>query len=182
MRPLIVLVGAPGSGKSTVGRLLAQRQGLPFRDTDADVEATQGTTVADIFAVAGEAAFRECERAAVSAALQDHPGVLALGGGAVLDERTRSDLRTAAASGATVVWLQVSAAAAARRVGLGVSRPLLLGNVRARLVDLLAQREPLYREVATVIIDSDEVDSAEAAVSAIVAAIGDGGHDRREAG
>src|SRR6478609_1396299 len=89
-RPRAVLVGPPGAGKSTVGRALADRWSVGFRDTDADVEASTGESVADLFVVRGEAAFRELERDAVAAALVEHDGVLALGGGAVVDPSTRA--------------------------------------------------------------------------------------------
>lgn len=151
VRPVAVLVGPPGSGKSTVGQLLAQRLGVELRDTDADIVAATGQDVAEIFVDRGEAAFRALEREVVRTALGEHGGVLALGGGAVLDEGTRRLLH-----GHRVVFLDVGLADAARRVGLGTSRPLLLGNVRGRLKALLDQRHPLYREVATLTVDTSD--------------------------
>ncbi|MDQ4006516.1 MAG: shikimate kinase [Actinomycetota bacterium] len=148
--PLVVLVGPPGSGKTTVGTLLAQRLGADLRDTDADIVANAGQEVSEIFVDRGEAAFRAMEREAVRTALEQHTGVLALGGGAVLDSDTRHLLR-----GHRVVFLTVSLSDAVRRVGLGASRPLLLGNVRGRLKALLDERYPLYREVATLTVDTD---------------------------
>ena len=145
----LVLVGAPGSGKSTVGSLLAQRWGEPFADVDAVIEQRVGKSVAEIFADDGEPAFRALEEA-TTAALLDEPGVLALGGGAVLSPATR-----AALVGRPVVWLQVTIAHAAGRVGLNEARPLLLGNVRGRLVRLLNERTPLYAEVARASVDTD---------------------------
>jgi shikimate kinase len=145
-----VLVGAPGSGKTTVGDLVAGRLGVEFRDTDADVEAATGSTVAALFVDRGEEAFRELERTAVLAALDEHEGVLALGGGAVLDAGTRQRLK-----GERVALLDVSLADAAKRVGLNRDRPLLLGNVRAQLGALLAARAPLYAEVATLTVTTD---------------------------
>jgi shikimate kinase len=150
-RPVVVLVGAMGAGKSTVGALLAERLGVGFRDTDADVEAAEGRTVADIFVESGEPHFRTLERAAVARALETHDGVLALGGGAVMDEHTRALL-----SGHRVVFLRVGLAAAADRVGLGVSRPLLLGNVRGTVKRLLDERTPVYQAVATDVVDTDD--------------------------
>lgn len=164
-RPVVVLVGAPGAGKTSVGRLLAGRLGVPFRDTDADVERTAGATVADVFVEQGEAAFRALERTAVAAALGEHDGVLALGGGAVLDASTREQLR-----GHTVVFLDVGLAAAAKRVGLARDRPLLLGNPRAVLHRLLEARRPLYEEVATLTLRTDDGtpdDLADAVVEAL---------------
>jgi shikimate kinase len=145
----VVLVGAPGSGKSTVGGLLAERLGVPFVDVDAVIEQRTGRSIAAIFADDGEPAFRALEEQ-VTAELLGGPGVLSLGGGAVLSPTTRAALR-----GRRVVWLQVSAATAVSRVGLNEARPLLLGNVRGRLIKLLAERTPLYAEVATERVDTD---------------------------
>jgi shikimate kinase len=139
-----------GAGKSTVGRLLADQWGVIFRDTDEDVEAAEGRSVQDLFVDEGEAYFRAREHDAVLAALREHDGVLALGGGAVLDERTR-----AALAGHRVVFLRVGLADAAKRVGLGQGRPLLLGNVRGRIKALLDERTPVYEAVATLVVDTD---------------------------
>ena len=149
-RPRVVLVGAPGAGKTTVGRLLADRLGVGFRDTDADVEATAGKEIADVFYAEGEEHFRDLERAAVAAALAEHDGVLALGGGAVLAAETRELLR-----GHAVVLLEVGLSAAADRVGLNRTRPVLALNPRAQLRALLEQRAPLYREVAVRTVATD---------------------------
>jgi shikimate kinase len=148
-RPLVVLVGPMGAGKSTVGALLAQRMGVALRDTDDDIVASTGREIGEIFVDDGEPRFRDLERSAVRAALGEHTGVLALGGGAVLSPETRDLLQ-----GHTVVFLDVGLADAVRRVGLGTSRPLLLGNVRGRLKALLDERHPLYREVATLTVDT----------------------------
>ena len=150
MSPLVVLVGPPGAGKSTVGGLLAERLSVTLRDTDADVEETTGARIPELFVDHGEAHFRALERQAVAVALDEHDGVLALGGGAVVDPDTREALR-----GHRVVFLDVGLAEAVRRVGLGVSRPLLLGNVRSRLKTLLDQRRPAYEAVAWRTVDTD---------------------------
>lgn len=150
MTPLVVLVGPPGAGKTTVGQLLAQRQGVTFRDTDHDVEAAVGATISDIFIEDGEATFRDHERAAAAAALATHDGVLALGGGAVTAEETRQALKSH-----RVVFLDVGLAAAVERVGLNTARPLLAVNPRAELKRLLEERRPLYEEVATVVVPTD---------------------------
>ena len=148
--PRVVLVGPMGAGKTTVGQVLAERWGVTLRDTDADVEAAAGKSVQDLFVDEGEAAFRAMERDAVAAALADHDGVLSLGGGAVLDPTTRERL-----TGHRVVFLRVGLADAVRRVGLGTGRPLLLGNVRARVRQLLEERTPIYEATATVVVDTD---------------------------
>ncbi|HYP44664.1 MAG TPA: shikimate kinase [Propionibacteriaceae bacterium] len=150
MTPALVLVGAPGSGKSTVGALLAERLQVPFVDVDAEIERRAGKPVSEIFADDGEPVFRSAEEA-VTAELLSRPGVLSLGGGAVLSPATRTALQ-----GHRVVWLQVSAANAARRVGLNEARPLLLGNIRGTLIRLLAERTPLYAEVATSTVNTDD--------------------------
>lgn len=153
----IVLVGAPGSGKSTVGAILAERLEAPFLDVDSLIVERVGKPVAEIFTDDGEAVFRALEEQ-VTAEMLDRPGVLALGGGAVLSSRTRGALR-----GRRVVWLRVGLPAAVRRIGLDTARPLLLGNVRGRLLALLNERAPLYAEVATEVVDTDERSPAEVA-------------------
>ncbi|MCZ2828174.1 shikimate kinase [Modestobacter sp. VKM Ac-2986] len=147
--PVLVVVGPPAAGKTTVGTAVAAALGVGFRDTDADVEAATGTTVADLFVTHGEPHFRELEAAAVARALAEHDGVLALGGGAVLSPATRQLL---VASGRTVVWLDVDVASAASRVGLSRDRPLLAVNPRAMLRTMLEARAPLYAEVSTVTV------------------------------
>lgn len=149
-RPLAVLVGPMGAGKTTVAGLLAEAWGVAVRDTDADIEAAAGKAISDIFVDDGEAAFRALERTAVAAALAEHTGVLALGGGAVLDPETRTAL-----DGQAVVFLRVGLSDAVKRVGLGAGRPLLLGNVRGRIKALLDERTPIYESVATLVVDTD---------------------------
>jgi len=154
--PAAVLIGPPGSGKTTIGRLLAQRLDVAFRDTDADVEEVAGKAVAEIFVDDGEPRFRELEREAVTTALASHPGVLALGGGAVMDEHAQRALEGYVAGGGVVVFLDVALAHAAPRVGFNQSRPLLVGNPRARWVELMQLRRPTYERLATVHVVSDE--------------------------
>ncbi|MGX5653864.1 shikimate kinase [Geodermatophilus nigrescens] len=150
--PLLVLVGPPASGKTTVGTAVAEALGLPFRDTDADVEARTGTSVGDLFVTHGEEHFRDLEEQAVARALAEHDGVLALGGGAVLSAATRALLVAHGRAGGTVVHLDVDLPSAAKRAGLSRDRPLLAVNPRAMLRTLLEQRAPLYAEVATVVV------------------------------
>lgn len=149
-QPVAVLVGTMGAGKTTVGRLLADALGVTFLDSDHAVEERAGKPVQEIFVDDGEAAFRALERAAVAAALEEHDGVLALGGGAVLDPETRALL-----SEHGVVFLRVGLADAVKRVGLGAGRPLLLGNVRARVKQLLDERTPVYEGLARITVDTD---------------------------
>lgn len=148
--PVLVLVGPPGAGKTTVGRLASERLGLAFRDTDVDIEAATGKSIAEIFFDDGEAAFRTLERNAVRRALVEHVGVLSLGGGAILDAETRVRLKPH-----NVVFLAVGLAEATKRVGMSAARPVLALNPRAQLQLLLAERLPLYREVASLEISTD---------------------------
>ena len=150
-RPVVVLVGPMGSGKTTVGRLLAARLGVALRDTDADVEARAGKPVSDIFVDDGEPVFRDLEREAVAAALAEQPGVLALGGGAVMDPLTEQGLH-----GHAVVFLDVQVVDAARRIGLNRDRPLLLGNPRAQWLRIMERRRPVYERVATAVVATDD--------------------------
>jgi shikimate kinase len=152
----IVVVGAPGSGKSTVGALLAERLGVTFRDVDAVIVERAGKSIAEIFTEDGEAAFRALEQQ-ITAELLVLPGVLSLGGGAVLSAATRVALRDH-----RVIWLRVGLTQSVKRVGLDTARPLLLGNVRGQLLKLLNERTPLYSEVATEVVNTDDVTPAEA--------------------
>lgn len=151
VRSLLVLVGAPGAGKSTVGRRVAEQLGVPFVDTDHLIEASSAMSVSDIFVTLGEPEFRRREEVAVAAALRSQRGVVALGGGAVLSAATRSRL-----SKHRVVWLRVSMSEAATRVGMNTARPLLLGNVRTKLSSLLDERTPLYAEVSSAVVDTSD--------------------------
>lgn len=173
--PGVVLVGPPGAGKTVVGRALADRLRLPFCDTDQLVAERAGKPVSDIFVDDGEAAFRALERKVVAEALATCFGVVSLGGGAVLAQETRQRL-----SARHVVFLDVGLSAAAARVGLGTSRPLLLGNVRGQLKALLDARRPFYLEVASarVVTDDLAVEEVADAVEQVLAGYGTQGLDR----
>ena len=161
--PRVVLIGPPGSGKSTTGHALAHALGVAWRDTDADVETTAGKAISDIFVDDGEPHFRALERAAVAAALASHDGVLALGGGAVLDPATEVALGEYAAAGGVVIFLDVSLAHVAPRVGFNQSRPLLLGNPRAKWQALMEARRPVYERVASLHVHTDNKTSSQVA-------------------
>ena len=150
-RPLIVLVGPMGVGKSTVGELLAERLGTTYRDTDADVVATAGKPIPEIFYDEGEEQFRALERQAVRAALAGHTGVLSLGGGSVLDATSRELL-----AGHTVVYLSMDVDEAVKRVGLNTARPLLAVNPRRQWRELMEARRHLYAEVAGTTVATDD--------------------------
>jgi shikimate kinase len=174
--PVAVLIGPPGAGKSTVGPLLAALLGAEFTETDAMVEDMAGKPVSDIFISEGEPVFRDLERTAVAQALATHRGIVALGGGAVMDTGTQQLLARQ-----RVVYLQTGFTAATQRVGLDTPRPLLLRNPRARMRELLAERLPVYEALARITVVTDDRDPQEiadeiaATVSArIAAAAGEG--------
>jgi shikimate kinase len=148
--PLVVLVGPMGVGKSTVGQLLAGRLGVGYRDTDDDIVAEQGRTIAEIFVDEGEPVFRAIEKAAVRRALAEHEGVLALGGGSILDADTRALL-----AGQRVVYLSMDVEEAVKRTGLNAARPLLAVNPRKQWRELMEARRHLYEEVATAVVATD---------------------------
>ncbi|MGQ5638640.1 MULTISPECIES: shikimate kinase [unclassified Streptomyces] len=139
-----------GVGKSTVGRMLAERLGLGYRDTDEDIVAAEGRTIAEIFVDEGEPAFRAVEKRAVHIALAEHEGVLALGGGAILDADTRALL-----AGHRVLYLSMDVEEAVKRTGLNVARPLLAVNPRKQWRELMDARRHLYEEVATAVVATD---------------------------
>ncbi|MFF4313467.1 shikimate kinase [Streptomyces sp. 900105755] len=139
-----------GVGKSTVGQLLAERLGVGYRDTDEDIVSAEGRAIADIFVAEGEPVFRAIEKRAVRAALAEHEGVLALGGGAILDAETRGLL-----AGRTVVYLSMDVEEAVKRTGLNAARPLLAINPRKQWRELMEARRHLYEEVATAVVATD---------------------------
>jgi len=142
--PAIVFVGVPGAGKTTVGKRLAAKLNLPCFDSDQVIEEQAGKSVSDIFLQDGEPAFRLLETQVIGELLKRGDCVVSLGGGALANDVTR-----ALVTDANCVWLETGLAQAVDRVGMSRNRPLLLGNVRGQLADLMSAREPLYREVAT---------------------------------
>ncbi len=155
-RPRAVLIGPPGSGKSTIGAQLAEALGVDWRDTDTAIELDQGQSIADIFVVQGEPAFRALERAEVARSLAECDGVVSVGGGAPMDHDTQRALE-----GHTVVFLDVGIADAARRIGFDASRPLLVVNPRASWIKMMEQRRPTYEALATLRVDTAGREPAE---------------------
>ncbi len=173
MTPRAVLVGLPGSGKSTIGRRLAKALGVGMLDTDAEIERQTGRSIADIFANDGEKEFRRIEEQVVRQALQSHDGILSLGGGAVTTPGVR-----AALAGHTVIFLEITAAEGVRRTGGNTVRPLLAGGDRAeKFRVLMAQRVPLYRRVATIRVNTNRRNPG-AVVRYIVSRLQDPGSTR----
>lgn len=173
--PPIVLIGAPGAGKTTVGAALAARLGVAFADTDAIVEAAAGKPVSDIFITDGEPEFRRLERVAVAAALEttSRARVIGLGGGAVMDTETQARL-----AGQRVVYLETGFGELVKRVGLDRARPLLIGtSPRAQLKALLDQRLPVYDRLAWLTVNTDhrEPDDIAAEIAAVIKADAAGG-------
>jgi shikimate kinase len=165
----VLLVGMMGSGKTTVGRLVADALGWGYLDSDAEVEESTGMTVPELFARHGEEAFRQAETEALERACTSaEPVVVSVAGGAVLRPANRAFL---AASG-TVVWLRARPGTLASRVGDGTGRPLLGGDPAAALRELDAVRRPLYGEVAAHTVDVDDLTPDEVA-SRVLALVGD---------
>ncbi|HEY7718513.1 MAG TPA: shikimate kinase [Pedococcus sp.] len=148
-RPRAVVIGPPGAGKSTVARRLADRLGVAWHDTDDAIEAAEGRTIADLFVEEGEPHFRRLERDEVARALTTCDGVVSLGGGAPMDPETERAL-----AGHTVVFLDVTIADAARRIGFDGSRPLLMVNPRAQWTAMMNRRRPTYERLATLRVDT----------------------------
>jgi shikimate kinase len=165
-RPL-VLVGTMGAGKTSVGRRLARLLGAPFRDSDHEIEAAAGMSIADIFATLGEPSFRDGERRVIERLLGEGPAVIATGGGAFIEPDTRSVIRR----GATSVWLRADLETLWERVRGRPGRPLLdRPDPKAALAEIDARRRPVYAE-ADVIVDSPRRVSHEAMARAILSAV-----------
>ena len=149
---MIVFIGAPGAGKSTVGKSVATRLGFDFRDSDELIEEHAGQSISDIFVTEGEPKFRAIEEKIIVDYLDEGDGVFSLGGGALGSTQVRDALK-----GHDVVWLQAGLSQTVERIGMNRNRPLLLGNVRGQLAELMSAREPLYRAAATVSIDTSDL-------------------------
>lgn len=170
MPPRFVLIGPPGAGKSTVGAMLARRLKISFVDTDKEIATRAGKSISDIFVDDGESAFREVEKAVVSEELQKDVGVLALGGGAILDAQTQQEIEFVKAVGSQVVFLDVSIASAAPRIGFNRNRPLLLGNPRAQWLSLMQARRATYESLANLVVDTSD-QQAEHSVEVIISTL-----------
>jgi shikimate kinase len=159
----IVLMGPPGSGKSTVGKALADHLSLEFLDTDALIEQSTGKSITDIFVVDSEPVFRAIELETLASVLNSEGAIVSLGGGAPISEEAQALISK---SDSHVIFLDVSLSTAAPRVGFNRDRPLLLGNPRAQWQALSDQRRPIYELLADQVIKVDEME-----ISAIVSAI-----------
>jgi shikimate kinase len=157
-RPVVVLVGPPGALAAETGRVLASRLAVPLVDTDDEVAAAAGKSVAEVFVDDGEEAFRELERAAVDRALEAAGAVVVLGSGAVVDPLVEEALR-----GQVVAFLDVDVASAARRLGFSRERPVGIGNPRAQWLRLMEHRRPVYERVATVTVSTGDLTPEEIA-------------------
>lgn len=152
LKRTVALVGMMGAGKSAVGRRLAARLGVPFRDADAEIEDAAGCSINDIFDKYGEAAFRDCEKKVIARLLEEPPHVLATGGGAFVDDQNRARIKSAALS----VWLNVPIDVLIGRVGRRVTRPMLRnGDPCEIMTRLLAEREATYAEADLTINTKD---------------------------
>jgi shikimate kinase len=150
----IVLIGAPGSGKSTVGMALATHLQWPFVDTDSVIELKESKKITDLFVENGEEYFRRIEFEVLKEVLQEPSAVISLGGGAPISKSAQDVLNS---SNSTIVFLDVALATAAPRVGFNRDRPLLLGNPRAQWQALSEQRRPIYEKLATQSIKVDDM-------------------------
>jgi len=147
----IILIGPPGAGKTSVGKALAKKLSLNFLDSDKVVEEKSGKSIPEIFITDGEPAFREMERAAVIDLIENQDGVIALGGGSVMDLEVSKRLLPMA----NVVFLDVSISNAAPRVGFNRDRPLLLGNPRQQWIALMEKRRSTYEALAKTRVSTD---------------------------
>ena len=164
MPPRVVLIGPPGAGKSSIGKSLARILEEDFIDTDAVIAENEQQSISEIFVEKGESYFRQKEQEVLLDQLINHKGVLSLGGGAPLSEIAQFAIKN---SGAAVVFLDVSLASAAPRVGFNRDRPLLLGNPRAQWQDLMNVRRPIYKSLANYCVVTDKLTPNEAAAQIV---------------
>lgn len=160
MPPRVILIGPPGAGKSSVGRSLARLLQEEFIDTDVVIAARENKSISEIFVDQGEPYFRKVEEEVLLDVLKNHKGVLSLGGGAPLSSSAQSAIKE---SGSTVIFLDVSLAAVAPRVGFNRDRPLLLGNPRAQWQELMNTRRPIYESLAQHQVVTDKLSPTQAA-------------------
>jgi len=158
MAPRVILIGPMGSGKTTIGQLLAAEWNIPFRDTDHVIEELAGKTVSDIFLEDGEDEFRILEKKVLRQELLSDETVLALGGGAPISVDAQSALRAIASP---VIYLDISLATVAPRIGFNRDRPLLLHNPRGQWQTLMEARRPIYEAIADTIIDVNDKSESE---------------------
>lgn len=154
----VIVIGAPGAGKSTVGSLLAEKFGLPFIDTDQLIEAENHTTISEIFLEFGEEHFRKLEKECIDRVIEQvssKPTVVSLGGGSILNPDTQKVLKVFQKQpGKKIVWLHVEISDSIKRIGMNQARPLLLGNVRSNMITLLNARTPIYQELADIRVET----------------------------
>jgi shikimate kinase len=160
MPPRVILIGPPGAGKSSVGKSLARLLQEEFVDTDVVIAARENKSISEIFVDQGEPYFRKVEEEVLLDVLKNHKGVLSLGGGAPLSSSAQSAIKE---SGSNVIFLDVSLAAAAPRVGFNRDRPLLLGNPRAQWQELMNTRRPIYESLAQHQVVTDKLSPTQAA-------------------
>jgi shikimate kinase len=153
-----ILIGPPGSGKSTIGKALSKKLAMKFADTDALIEDEIGAPISQIFIDKGEPWFREVEARIVSSEIENLEGVLSLGGGAPLSDPAQKAIRE---SDAKIIYLDISLSAAAPRVGFNRDRPLLLNNPRAAWQALMEKRRPIYLSLATQVVLVDNLSPKE---------------------
>jgi len=153
MAPRVILIGPMGSGKTTIGSLLAEKLGLSFRDTDHLIEEQEGKTVSQIFLDQGEDAFRVIEKRVLREELLTDGTVLSLGGGAPISIDAQSALRAIASH---IIFLDISLSTVAPRIGFNRDRPLLLNNPRGQWQTLMEARRPIYEAIADATINVDD--------------------------
>ncbi len=155
-----ILIGPPGSGKSSVGKALAREMATSFVDTDSLIVEEKGKSISEIFAEVGETGFREIEREIVLKALQSNVGVISLGGGSIVDKEVQQNLSSGSAQ---VIYLKVGLSNVLSRIGVKDERPLVSQDPESQWLKILQDREPIYKKLATIEISSDNKKSHEVA-------------------